>query len=172
MYRTLTFPSLALGALALAAAAHAAGNLDKSDTKFLTKAAGGGMFEVQVGQLAADKATDPDIKAFGTMLVKDHSAANDQLKQLAAAKSVSLPTELPKDMQKTLDTLQGESGAKFDKDFIKLVGIDDHKDDIKLFEKNGQKAKDADVQAFATKTLPTLREHLQHAEKIKGDKKL
>lgn len=167
-----TRSTLVLGALALAATAHAAGTLDSSDTKFLTKAAGGGMFEVQVGQLAADKASDPDIKAFGTMLVKDHSAANDQLKQLAASKSVNLPPALPKDLQKKVDKLQGESGAKFDKDFIKEVGIDAHKDDIKLFEKDGQKAKDTDVQAFASKTLPTLREHLQHAEKIKADKKL
>jgi putative membrane protein len=79
---------------------------------------------------------------------------------------------LPRDLQKKVDKLQCESGAKFDKDFIKEGGIDDHKDDIKLFGKNGQKAKDADVQAFATETLPILREHLQHAEKIKADKKL
>ena len=167
-----SFSLIAISALALAGAAHAAGTVGKSDSEFLTKAAGGGMFEVQVGQLAADKGTDPKVKSFGQMLVKDHSAANDQLKQLAATKSVELPSALPKDLQKKLDKLQGESGAKFDKDFIKMVGIDAHKDDIKLFEKDGAKAKDADVQAFATKTLPTLREHLQRAEKIKADKKL
>lgn len=172
MYRSsFTLPRvLAVSLATFTFMAHAA--LDKSDTKFLTEAAGGGMFEVQAGRLAVDKGQDPEVKSFGQMLVTDHSAANDQLKSLAAAKGVALPPELPKDLQKKIAELQGKSGTDFDKEFMKEVGIDAHKKDIKLFDKDGRKAKDGDVQAFASKTLPTLKEHLEHAEKIRKDKNL
>ena len=157
-------------ALALMAAAGLAGaaNLDKKDAKFLENAAGGGMFEVQAGQLAQQRSQDAQVKSFGQMLVTDHTAANEELKNLASQKGVSIPAALPKKEQKTMDKL--DKSKNFDKDFVK-VGVEDHKHDIKDFEKAARDAKDPDVKAFAAKTLPTLQKHLQAAEELQKAEK-
>jgi len=154
-----------LGALAVAGAGFAAdAGLAKADQKFMQDAAAGGMFEVEAGKLAQSKGQSDGVKAFGGMLEKDHSAANDELKALAGKKGVTLPTALPKDMQKQLDKLG--KAKDFDKEFVKDVGLKDHKKDISKFEKASKSAKDADVKAFAAKTLPTLQHHHQEAETL------
>lgn len=137
--------------------------LDKKDREFIEKAAAGGLMEVQVGNLAQQKAQNADAKSFGSMLVTDHTAANNELKTLAQNKGVALPTALPKKEQKVIDKL--EKSKHFDKDFAK-DGVKDHKKDIKEFEKASKDAKDPDVKAFAAKTLPTLQKHLQAAEQL------
>ncbi|PZU42091.1 MAG: DUF4142 domain-containing protein, partial [Acidovorax sp.] len=81
--------------LVLAAAAHA--DASTKDREFLTQAAAGGLYEVQAGKLAQNRATANEVKSFGAMLVKDHTAANDELRALAARKGVALPTTLPGD---------------------------------------------------------------------------
>jgi putative membrane protein len=150
--------------LAVSTVAFAADKVSHGDKEFFDKAAAGGMFEVEVGKLAESKAKNADVKAFGATLVKDHGAANDELKALAQKKNVTLPSALPKAEQKQLDKL---SKAKdFDKDFIEHVGLQDHKKDISLFEKTSKGSKDADVKAFASKTLPTLRQHHDKAEEL------
>jgi putative membrane protein len=140
--------------------------LDAGDRKFVTEAAAGGMFEVQVSKLAADKATDPAVKQFASMLVTDHSNANDQLKAFASAHNVTLPSTLPKDKQAQIDKLQKASGKDFDKQYAQTVGIKDHKEDIAKFEKASQAAKNPELKAWVDKTLPTLKEHLAAAQKL------
>ena len=163
MKKSLTAVLLA-ASCGLVLAADNNNGLSKNDKQFFEKAAAGGMMEVEVGRLAESKAQNADVKSFGATLVKDHSAANDELKALAQKKGVALPTALPKHEQKTVDKL---SKAKdFDKEFIKEVGLEDHKKDIKLFEKTSKDSKDADVKAFAAKTLPTLQQHHQRADEI------
>ncbi|MCG2591686.1 DUF4142 domain-containing protein [Ramlibacter sp. XY19] len=139
--------------------------VSKKDQEFFTKAAGGGMFEVEAGKLAQSKGQSDGVKSFGSMLEKDHGAANEELKALAAKKGAKLPDAVPAKMQKTLDKLA--KSKHFDQDFVKEVGLHDHKTDIALFEKTAKGASDADVKAFASKTLPTLKEHLKHAEGLK-----
>jgi putative membrane protein len=153
--------------LALGSAAYA--EVSKKDQEFFNKAAGGGMFEVEAGKLAQSKGQSDGVKSFGEMLVKDHGMANDELKALAAKKGAALPSAVPADMQKQLDKLA--KAKDFDKDFIKDVGLSDHKKDIALFEKTSKGADDADVKAFAIKTLPTLKAHLSHAESLKTSAK-
>ncbi|NML47658.1 DUF4142 domain-containing protein [Ramlibacter sp. G-1-2-2] len=159
-----TFIALALfTATGLAFAA-----VDKADQKFMEKAAGGNMAEVEVGKMVEGKAQDASVKAFGSTLVKDHSAANDELKALASSKGVTLPSSLPRDEQKKVDKLN--KSKHFEKDFVK-DSVKDHKKDIKEFEKASKDAKDPDVKAWATKTLPTLQAHLQTAEGLEKDVK-
>jgi putative membrane protein len=158
-----------LALLALAAAcgiAFAADNtaLSRHDKDFLEKAAAGGLLEVQAGKMAESKAQNADVKAFGSMLVTDHSAANDELKALAEKKGVKLPTALPKKEQKKVDKMA--KAKDFDKTFIHEQGVEDHKHDVKDFEKASKDAKDPDVKAFAAKTLPTLQKHLQRAQEL------
>src|SRR5256885_310837 len=81
--------------LGLALSVGANAQVSKKDQEFLNKAAVGGLYEVEAGRLAQEKANSSDVKAFGEMLVKDHSSANDELKALATSKSAVLPSELP-----------------------------------------------------------------------------
>lgn len=159
----------ALAASILALSGTAFAEVSKKDQEFFTKAGGGGMYEVEAGKLAQGKGQSDGVKSFGGMLVKDHGMANDELKALAAKKGASLPPGVPADKQKKLDKL---SKAKdFDKEFVNEVGLDDHKVDIALFEKTSKDADDADVKAFAAKTLPTLKAHREHAESLKKGSK-
>ena len=79
---------------------------------------------------------------------------------------------VPADKKKKMAMIENNrSGASFDRAFIQKVGVSDHQEDIKLFEMASRSAKDADVKAWATKTLPTLKEHLAEAQKLAGSKK-
>ena len=135
----------------------------RSDRKFMEKAAQGGMAEVELGKLAAQKAQSPQVKQFGQRMVDDHSKANDQLKKLASNKGVTLPTEMDRSSKREMDKLSKLSGAEFDAEYMKHM-VSDHKKDVKEFKSEANKAKDADVKQFAASTLPTLEEHLKLAQ--------
>ncbi len=134
----------------------------------MIKAAGGGLYEVEVSQLAGQKASDPAVKSYADMLVKQHTQANKELKQLAASKGLALPAKPPREKQAAIDRLSKMEGSAFDRQYVRMVGISDHQADIKLFEKASQNARDAELKAWIDKTLPTLREHLQAARNLPG----
>jgi putative membrane protein len=138
----------------------------RGDRKFIEHAAGSGMFEVQVSQLAASKATDPQVKSFASMLVDHHTAANNELVKLANAKGVELPAAPPRALRRDMEKLGGKNGAEFDRDFVRNVGIKAHEKDIKMFQSASKDVKDAELKAFVDKTLPVLREHLAAAQKL------
>ena len=142
--------------------------LATTDRKFIQEAAEGGMFEVDVGKLASSKASDPEVKSFGSMLADQHSAANKELVQLANSKKVELPAAPPHSMRRELEKLAKLNGKEFDQHFIREVGIKDHQQDIKKFQAASGKVKDPELKAWIDKTLPTLREHLAHAQKLQG----
>jgi putative membrane protein len=140
--------------------------LTRGDRKFVQKAAESGMFEVQVAQLASTKATDAQVKSFASMLVDHHTKANNELVQLANARKVELPAAPPRGLRRDIEKLGKKSGAEFDRDFVREVGIKAHEKDIKLFQKAGKDLKDPELKAFATRTLPVLQEHLAQAQKL------
>jgi len=140
-----------------------ASTLASGDRKFMEKAAEGGMAEVKLGQLAAQKAGADQVKQFGQRMVDDHGKANDQLKQLASTKGVTLPTDLDKSTQREYDKLSKLSGPDFDREYMKHM-VSDHKKDVSEFKSEANKAKDADLKQFASSTLPTLQEHLNLAQ--------
>jgi putative membrane protein len=157
----MKFSLIGLSFLCIATAALA----DSPDSSFMKSAAQGGMSEVELGQLAQQKASNPAVKEFGAMMVKDHTAANEKLKALAASEQVSLP-DSPSLMQKASKAkLNMLSGDSFDKAYVKAM-IDDHKDDIELFQKEVSDGKDPQAKAFASATLPTLQMHLQRVQAI------
>jgi putative membrane protein len=141
--------------------------VNKEVADFAVEAASGSMMEVELGKIAQDKATNPRIKDFGGMMVKDHSDANDELKRVAEQKNITLPTGVSNEQQKDIDNLNKKTGKDFDKAYMKMM-LDDHKKDIKKFEKAGNDLKDADIKSFAMKTLPTLQKHLDSAKAIAG----
>ncbi|MEP7075811.1 MAG: DUF4142 domain-containing protein, partial [Acidobacteriota bacterium] len=141
-----------------------------TDEDFIKNAAIGGMSEVELGKLAASKATNAEVKKFGQMMVIDHTKANTELKALAAKKNFPIATETDSSHKSTLTTLQGKSGADFDKDYVDDM-VSDHEKDVKEFQDKAQNAKDPDVKAFAAKTLPTLQKHLDAIKAIQAKMK-
>ena len=141
--------------------------VSSADKKFMMEAAMGGMEEVEMGKLAAANATDADVKAFGQKMVDDHSKANDQLKQLAETKGVTLPSDMSKSEHKDMDKLGKMTGADFDHTYVKMM-VKDHKKDVSEFAKEAKHASDPDLKSWAGTTLPTLEDHLKMIEGISG----
>jgi putative membrane protein len=134
------------------------------DLAFMNDAAPGGMAEVELGKMAASKSQNAEVKAFGQKMVEDHSKAGEELKQLATQKKVMLPTDVMPAHKQLMEKLSKLSGADFDSAYVTAM-VEAHEKDVAAFENVSKTAADADVKAFATKTLPTLKMHL---EMIKG----
>jgi putative membrane protein len=137
--------------------------LSEDDKKFVMKAAQGGMAEVAGGQTASMQATNPDVKAFGSQMVTDHSKANGELKTLATTKGLALPAEPDKEQQKNLAAIAKKTGTDFDKAYMRDM-VEDHEADVKEFENAAKNSTDPDLKAWAAKTLPTLKHHLEMAK--------
>jgi putative membrane protein len=135
------------------------------DKKFLKDAAAGGLAEVEFGKVAAQKGSSEEVKKFGQKMVDDHSKANDELKEVAGKEKIEVPTALTSKEQSKLDKMSKLSGADFDKAYIKDM-VRDHEKDVSDFQSEAQSGSSANVKAFATKTLPTLQEHLSMAKDI------
>jgi putative membrane protein len=143
----------------------AAGKMNNADQTFVMKAAQGGIAEVELGQLAAQKASDQEVKDFANRMVQDHQKANDQLKQVAQQENVPVPTE-PNAAEKAIkNRLEKLSGASFDKAYMRHM-VQDHTKDVSEFQKESTAAKDDNVKQFASQTLPTLQDHLKQAKQI------
>ncbi len=144
--------------------------VNDQDSKFLTAAASGGMMEVELGNIAQQQAYNKRVKAFGAMMVNDHSKANRELKELAANKQVALPYEMSNEHKKMVEDLKTKNGRDFDKAYMDMM-VDDHKEDVEAFRKSTNDAVDSDIRGFAGRTLPTLQTHLDSAQAIQQDLK-
>jgi len=136
-----------------------------SDMKFASEAAMGGMAEVQLGQLAAQKGASDEVRQFGQRMVDDHTKANQDLMQVASGKGMALPTTLDAKHQADISKLSALSGDKFDKAYVDMM-LKDHKKDVGDFQKESTSGADTDIKSFATRTLPTLQDHLQMIQRI------
>ena len=141
-------------------------NMTPEDKTFVSDAGMAGLAEVLMGNLALQKAANADVKAFAQRMVTDHSTANAELAQMATTKGLALPTELGGAHKEGLDHLSGLSGAEYDKAYMQHM-VEDHQKAVTLFQ-TGTTASDSDVKAFASKTLPTLQQHLQLATDVSG----
>jgi putative membrane protein len=175
----LTFAALALGLATLFACERkddgyrSSGSKNRSTeprgmsgTSWLQQAAEANLAEIDAGRLAGSKSTNNDVKQFGLHMVEDHSKANIDLTELAVKKGITLPTRPDEKHTKAAADLADLSGAEFDKKYADMM-VADHEQAVGLFEANGNSS-DADVKAFADKTLPTLKHHLQMARDLKG----
>lgn len=159
------------GGLCVAVALLAAGNLRAADTTgtsskaadFIKEAALGNQAEIDLAQVAEQKAQNPEVKQLAQQLRDDHQQANQKVQSLAQAHGVTLDTT-PGFMQKrTKDKLEKLSGAEFDKQYATAM-LEDHVKDLKKYEKAAQSVQETDVKEYAQTTLEKLRQHLQHAE--------
>jgi len=139
------------------------------DKKFAKEAAIGGLTEVELGKLAQEKASSDAVKQFGQKMVDDHSKANEELKQVASKEGLEVPSAPDKKHQSRIDKLSKLSGADFDKAYIKDQ-LKDHKKDVSEFQDEAKKGTVPGVKDFATKTLPTLEQHLQMVKNLDKNK--
>jgi putative membrane protein len=137
-----------------------------ADNDFMLAAAQGGMTEVKLGELAAQKGMRADVKAFGQMMVKDHTAINGDLKALAAQKGVTFPDSLDAKHQGMVDKMAALTGSEFDDAYIAGM-IEDHKMDAKEFKAESAETKDADIKSFVDKSIPVVDEHLKRITAMK-----
>lgn len=168
--RTLTLIAATTVAFAASVGAQAADTtkLSHQDKSFMKDAAEGNAAEISASKTALDKSSSADVKSFAQMMVDDHGKANTELEGLASQKGVKLP-DTPSIAKKTeIKMLSERKGSSFDKHYAESIGVKAHQDTIKLFQKEVDKGTDADVKAWASKTLPTLQHHLEAAQALKG----
>jgi len=135
------------------------------DASFYKTLAQGGIAEVEAGKLAQQKGADPKVKDFGAMMVKDHSAANEQLKALAAGKGIDLPGSLSTSQMAAKAKLEVLSGGTFDKSYVEDQ-VKAHRETVELLKKEIATGQDPDAKAFAQKVLPTVESHLRAINQI------
>ena len=141
----------------------AGGTVAAGDHAFVKEAAAGGLAEVDFGKLAKDKGSSADVKQFGERMATDHGKANDELRQWAQQKNLTLPTELDAKHKATHDRLAKLSGDAFDKAYMHEMLLD-HKQDVAKFKQESRAAQDPDLKTWAAQTLPTLEDHLKMAQ--------
>ncbi|MDQ6789010.1 MAG: DUF4142 domain-containing protein [Acidobacteriota bacterium] len=142
--------------------------ISSEDKEFMHKAAHAGHAEIKAGQMALSKTSSADVKKFAQRMIDDHTKAGDKLKELAASKNVTLPTEPSDEQKKKADELSKLSDEKFDAEYMDAQ-VSDHKKVIGFFGDETDDGADSDVIDFATNTLPTLKSHLEMAESINAN---
>ena len=166
----LVAAALAGGFAATVTAVHAqtleAKSLSEDDREFMLKAAGGGLFEIEASKMAANKSQNAEIKRYAAMLVKDHTAASEELKAIAQALPLRLPRNMPDGEKAELNKMSKMNAAEFDENYMKVVAFDHHDTDIKMYEERAEKGEQPKVKAFAIKMLPKLKAHHAAAQKI------
>jgi putative membrane protein len=141
------------------------GSVSTSDRKFVRAAAQGGMAEVELGKLAAEKGSTDEVKKFGRRMADDHSKAGNQLKQIASEKGIAVPQQLSAKDRARKDRLSKLSGEEFDKAYLSDM-VKDHTQDAADFQRERTSGADSDIKDFAAKTLPEIQDHLRQAKEI------
>ncbi len=165
--RTPVLTLVALATLTLLPAVLAA-QAPEPDADFMRRAFQGGLAEVEMGRLAADRAASLEVKQFGQRMVTDHGAANAELARLATRKGVVLPTEPGSAHAATRDRLAALRGTEFDRQYMAEM-IRDHQEDVTAFQRQAESGQDPDVRAWAAGMLPVLREHARLAERVHAE---
>ena len=147
-------------------AAKGGAKLSAIDREFVTKAAQAGHAEIAAGKLAAANAGNAEVKKFGEMMAQAHAKSGDELMQITSSKGVTVPKEADKTHKQLAKQLEKLNGDKFDRLYMREAGVKDHKAAVALFTKEAKSGKDPELKAFAEKSLPTIKEHLQTAQNV------
>jgi putative membrane protein len=140
-------------------------DMTPDDKEFVSKAGMAGLAEMQMANLALQKTSNADVKAFAQRVITDHSKSNAELAEFATTKGLALPTELAAESKAGFDHLESLNGAEFDKAYMQHM-VEDHQKAVALFQNASANATDPDLKAWAGRTLPTLQAHLQLAGKM------
>jgi putative membrane protein len=173
MKQTLMRAALAATGMALVLAVGVragGGKLGEADRKFIMKAARGNLLEVKLGELAFENAGSPVVKKFGERMVKDHTKANTQLREVASKHGITLPRDLDAKQKIQVQKFAKLRGGQFDAAYSQYM-LEEHEKDVAEFKKEAREVQAADLRTWTTQTLPVLEQHLQLARKLKGTEK-
>jgi putative membrane protein len=137
------------------------------DQQFIQQAASGGMFEVESARLALSRQAPAETTELAQHLIRDHSQANDKLRQIAEEKAVEVPQEMMPQHQQQLEQLSTAQGEQFASMF-QQVQAQAHRDTIALFERCARYCQDMQIREFASSQLPTLRQHMEHIQEMQA----
>ena len=140
--------------------------VNEQDADFAVKAADAGLAEIELGKLALEKASDQRIKDFAQRMVTDHQKANDELMIIATDLNITLPPVMSEGHVDKQRELRDKTGDAFEEEYIDLM-VKDHDRVVSLFEDAASDARNADLQAFAAKTLPVLKKHSEEAKVLR-----
>ena len=141
--------------------------LAAADQTFMMAAASSDAAEIQAANLAQTKARSPRIKAFAAKMITDHTATTQKLTSIAQMKGLPVSPVLTDMQQKMALKLEADKPRAFDRDYIHGQ-VMAHQAAITAFQTEIDSGQDPDLKAFATATLPTLKQHLMMAQRLAG----
>ena len=151
------------------AAAPGATGQEMRDKIFLREAVQGGIGEVKMSQLASQKATSTDVKAFSTKMVTDHTAMGEELKNLADTMGIRVPKDLSKEDKAEYEKLSSLAGDDFEKEYITFM-IKDHYKDVRAFRREVAATNDGTLRVQVDKDENVIRDHAHAITKIGRDR--
>jgi putative membrane protein len=138
--------------------------LDHGEKKFFDDAASTNLLQIELGKVAMEKGVSPQVKEFGKKMVDEYTRANDDLRRIADAKGLTFPSQMNRGERRVYDKVSKQEGDKFDKAYLnEMVKL--HDGDLKAYDKEAKKGKDADLKEFATRQLPTMRQDRETASR-------
>ncbi len=141
--------------------------LNDVDHDFATRAFATSIAIVQAGRLAAEKTLDEDVRQFAQEMVKDHTASNEELTKIAQAKKLEMPMAPPASYKDALQQLTTTTGPQHDRFYMERFGVAAHRDALELYEGEIREGEDTELKRYAERLVPTLRQHLERAEKVR-----
>lgn len=150
------------------AASGSAAKVASADQKMMRDIAHANLSEIAAGKMALEKSQSDDVKTFAQKMIDDHTKAQQELQTLADGKGVKLPTEPDGRHKAMAKMMAGLKGDAFDKRYLKQGGLSDHQAAHKLLERVQGKAKDADLKAYAAKTITAVDQHMTMAQEVSG----
>jgi putative membrane protein len=135
--------------------------------QFVKKAAQINLAEISLGKLAEQKATDPALKDFGALMVRQHTALQQELDRMAKAQKITLPTKPGAKQVALKDQLAKLPGQRFDNAYIKHM-LSGHRRAIAMIENEIEYGKNPAYKACAEKALPVIQDHIRVAENLAG----
>ena len=142
-----------------------AGQLAEADQTFVEKAAQDSIAEIDLGELAKERAESEEVKQFAQRMIDDHGKANEQLEEIAKSKGAVIPTEAGEEHSKLRAELGELEGEAFDKKYMAAMA-EDHQKAVDLFQKQAEEGQDPELKSFAEQTLPIIKEHLTMAQSM------
>jgi putative membrane protein len=140
------------------------------------------MAEVELGRMAMERGASPEVKQFGDMMVKDHSKAGEELKQVAMQHAIPTPAGLDEKHQELKMKLSNLRGAEFDREYMSAM-VGGHEDAVDRLQTRANEDRfgddkgtvkpersdnpvEADINTWAATALPVVRHHLDEAKRI------
>lgn len=122
--------------------------------------------EVESARQALDKTKNAQVRSFAQQMIDEHQKAYEELQQLGRSKQFTVPKETGFQHKAIATALRLLSGDFFDRQYIRQVGINDHRRAVDLLMKLQQTSTDSELKAYAARQLPIVERHLAMARDL------